>query len=247
MAAYWPFTQADKEKHNIRETTPFGPQPDGSFHGGNDYAPADHATDINLIASQGGMLSRGTDGNGGLWQYIKGIDGRGYLNVHLSKFLRSDGKVNAGDVIGIMGKTGHATGIHDHFVVRANFNDESSAVDADKQGLLYFGGLNFMATLHLAASFVTKAPLSLYPQPDQQNAYPGISIPTGTKFDEVVITNASGKDYFGNSTWVQVSYGGKVGWIPEYYVTYLKTDCSVVEAQLTVANKKIADASAILK
>jgi murein DD-endopeptidase MepM/ murein hydrolase activator NlpD len=245
MVAYWPFTLADKQKHNIRETTKYNPP----THNGVDEAPADHAKDIPIIASQEGELITDTESTGNRYTYIRGIDGRGYGNSHCSSFLKTSGHVIAGEKIAIMGMTGIATGIHTHFWIRANYKDDDSFVNPDTQNLQFIDNSypSDMATVHNAASFVTKAPLSLYPQPDQINPYPGIGIPTGTRFDVQTIVNASGKDYFGNNTWIQVTVSGKTGWIPEYYIAYSKADCSVVEAQLAVANKKINDAVKILQ
>lgn len=135
--AYYPFTKSDKDKYGIRVTSPYGMRASG-FHGGTDYAPRIKNTNIPIIASEEGTVSTGRDSFGGLWSYVRGKSGRGYLSVHHSKFLKTKGPVKAGEAIAIMGTTGHSTGIHTHFEIRKDANNKSSKVDPEKQGLTYF-------------------------------------------------------------------------------------------------------------
>lgn len=60
---------------------------------------------------------------------IHGDDGLFYLYAHLDKmFVKQMDVVYNGDVIGIMGSTGHSTGAHLHFEIRKTF-DFGSQID----------------------------------------------------------------------------------------------------------------------
>lgn len=94
------------------------------FHGGLDLVGT--KTDEVVSVSNGTVLwsQMVTDKSNPTWQWgnyvaVRGDDGNTIYYCHLSKRLVSAGQsVKAGDIIGIMGSTGHSTGPHLHFEVR---------------------------------------------------------------------------------------------------------------------------------
>ena len=138
MTSYYPFTEKTKKDFGIKKTSGYGPR-GGGYHSGIDYAPSKNRDDdIELIASHDGELSVGTDKNGGHWEYIKGTDGKGYLTVHSKKWILKSGTVKAGEVIALMGTTGHSTGVHVHFETRANYGIVTSHIDPESLDLKYY-------------------------------------------------------------------------------------------------------------
>ena len=82
---------------------------------------------VNIYASAEGevILSRSGGWNGGYGSYIilKHDNGTQTVYGHLSQTLVSEGEtVTQGEVIGKMGRTGHATGVHLHFEIRGARN-----------------------------------------------------------------------------------------------------------------------------
>jgi murein DD-endopeptidase MepM/ murein hydrolase activator NlpD len=88
------------------------PEPGGGFHWhqGDDIMAA---TGTPIVAPFDGVASVSHSQLGGLGVYVHGEYGYAY-NAHLSA-LGSLGPVEAGDVIGYVGSTGHSSGPHDHF------------------------------------------------------------------------------------------------------------------------------------
>jgi murein DD-endopeptidase MepM/ murein hydrolase activator NlpD len=88
------------------------PEPGGGFHWhqGDDIMAA---TGTPIVAPFDGVASVSHSQLGGLGVYVHGEYGYAY-NAHLSG-LGSLGPVEAGDVIGYVGSTGHSSGPHDHF------------------------------------------------------------------------------------------------------------------------------------
>ena len=88
------------------------PEPGGGFHWhqGDDITAA---TGTPIVAPFDGVASVSHSTLGGLGVYVHGEYGYVY-NAHLSR-LGSLGPVEAGDVIGYVGSTGHSSGPHDHF------------------------------------------------------------------------------------------------------------------------------------
>lgn len=102
-----------------------------SFHEGIDIAKP--AGGIVRAAGSGKVRAGGRMGGCGIGIVIEHGDGVSTRYCHLSTVLvRSGARVNAGDDIGKMGKSGHATGLHLHFEVR----DHGIAVDPVER--LYF-------------------------------------------------------------------------------------------------------------
>lgn len=80
---------------------------------------------VDMIAAKGtptyapvtGDVSFGSDGLGGLSWYLWGDDGNFYYGTHLSAFGPRAGRVNAGELIGYVGRTGNASIDHLHFEI----------------------------------------------------------------------------------------------------------------------------------
>jgi len=80
-----------------------------------------------ILASADGevIISKNSGWNGGYGDYIvvKHANGTQTLYAHLSQSLVSVGQaVKQGDIIGAMGSTGKATGVHLHFEIRGAKN-----------------------------------------------------------------------------------------------------------------------------
>ena len=74
-----------------------------------------------IFAAQSGLVAyTGQDFHGfGRLILIEGANGLATFYAHLSRFRVKQGQhVHAGDLIGEMGRTGHASGVHLHFEVR---------------------------------------------------------------------------------------------------------------------------------
>ena len=66
----------------------------------------------------------------GNYLVIKQDNGYHTLYAHLSKKLVNEGdKVSKGQLIGIMGQTGYATGVHLHFAVWEGYPYQSNSVN----------------------------------------------------------------------------------------------------------------------
>ncbi|WP_413581532.1 M23 family metallopeptidase [Bdellovibrio sp. HCB288] len=76
-----------------------------------------------ILAAQGGtVIYAGREFKGyGKMVLIESGDGWATLYAHFDKILVSEGqKVRKGEVVGAMGRTGRATGVHLHFEIRKN-------------------------------------------------------------------------------------------------------------------------------
>ncbi|WP_199616945.1 M23 family metallopeptidase [Paenibacillus alkalitolerans] len=74
-----------------------------------------------LAADNGKVVHAGTDGGYGKSVIIDHKNGYRTLYAHLSKISVKEGQtVEKGDKIGVMGDTGHSTGVHLHFEVHVN-------------------------------------------------------------------------------------------------------------------------------
>jgi murein DD-endopeptidase MepM/ murein hydrolase activator NlpD len=88
------------------------PEPGGGFHWhqGDDIMAA---MGTPILAPFDGVASVSHSALGGLGVYVQGEHGYVY-NAHLS-LLGTLGEVEAGEVVGYVGSTGHSSGPHDHF------------------------------------------------------------------------------------------------------------------------------------
>jgi murein DD-endopeptidase MepM/ murein hydrolase activator NlpD len=99
-------------------SSPFGPRA-GSYHHGLDLA-ANAGTPIHAARS-GTVLLAGVVTGYGNTVILKHPDGTRTLYGHCSKLLVHPGQlVGQGDVIGLVGSTGHSTGPHLHFEIIVN-------------------------------------------------------------------------------------------------------------------------------
>lgn len=112
-------------------TNPITGQPN-EWHGGLDLV----STDRTVRAAVGGRVALSqivTDRGDATWQWgnyvaILGDDGNVIYYCHLAeRRVEANQRVEAGDVIGIMGTTGYSTGIHLHFEVRDSANRQIDA------------------------------------------------------------------------------------------------------------------------
>lgn len=112
-------------------TNPITGQPN-EWHGGLDLV----STDRTVRAAVGGRVALSqivTDRGDATWQWgnyvaILGDDGNVIYYCHLAeRRVEANQRVEAGDVIGIMGTTGYSTGIHLHFEVRDGANRQIDA------------------------------------------------------------------------------------------------------------------------
>jgi murein DD-endopeptidase MepM/ murein hydrolase activator NlpD len=112
-------------------TNPITGQPN-EWHGGLDLVSADRT----VRAAVGGRVAVSqivTDRANATWQWgnyvaILGDDGNVIYYCHLAeRRVEANQRVEAGDVIGIMGTTGYSTGIHLHFEVRDQANRQIDA------------------------------------------------------------------------------------------------------------------------
>ena len=111
----WPVTFT----HNI--TSPYGERW-GTFHNGIDIAgEVSYGQDI--LASDGGIVTRAGDLNDGYGNYVIVDHGNGYktLYAHASKLCVQVGqRVSKGQKLGEIGSTGFSTGPHLHFEILYN-------------------------------------------------------------------------------------------------------------------------------
>ncbi|HVF18771.1 MAG TPA: peptidoglycan DD-metalloendopeptidase family protein, partial [Mycobacteriales bacterium] len=95
-------------------TSPYGRRW-GRMHEGLDFG-AGHGSPVKA-AFDGVIVGAGYEGGYGKQIRIRHAGGITTTYSHLSKFVRTGGRVKAGDVIGKIGSTGSSTGPHLHFEV----------------------------------------------------------------------------------------------------------------------------------
>ncbi|MCW2777400.1 MAG: peptidase, partial [Frankiales bacterium] len=99
-------------------TSPFGHRW-GRLHAGLDFG-APFGSPIRAVMA-GTIIDAGySTGGYGNFVHVQHADGTVTSYNHMSKILRRGGTVQAGDVLGLIGSTGHSTGPHLHFEVRIN-------------------------------------------------------------------------------------------------------------------------------
>ena len=92
-----------------------------SAHTGQDFA-APEGTPIHAVGD-GKIIFAAYDGSYGNKIVIQHPDGTVTWYAHMSSFIRTSGTVQAGDIIGRIGSTGHVTGPHLHLEVRPGGGD----------------------------------------------------------------------------------------------------------------------------
>ena len=103
-------------RHDISDS--FGaPRPGSRRHNGNDVFAKRGTT---VIASAGGTIRFANGKVAGNAFYLEGDDGTTYYGAHLQEFAVGEGRVERGQVIGRVGRTGNAevTPPHLHFEVK---------------------------------------------------------------------------------------------------------------------------------
>ncbi len=97
-------------------TSPFGHRW-GRLHAGLDFG-APYGSAIRAVMA-GTIIDSGYNAGGyGNFVHVLHEDGAVTTYNHMSRILRRGGSVDAGDVLGYIGSTGHSTGPHLHFEVR---------------------------------------------------------------------------------------------------------------------------------
>ena len=69
-------------------------------------------------AVMGGTVSYAVESAGGNAAYLYASNGNVYYYAHMSQFVGGNRAVTQGQVIGLLGQTGNATGPHLHFEIR---------------------------------------------------------------------------------------------------------------------------------
>ncbi len=94
----------------------------GRMHQGIDIAHRDNERAV-IKAAKGGIVTEASYHRGGYGNLVIVDHENGYVTyyAHLSSFAIKEGeRVEAGQLLGQMGRTGHATGYHLHFEIRHN-------------------------------------------------------------------------------------------------------------------------------
>lgn len=95
----------------------------GHMHKGIDIARTDRSTSPPIFAAEDGVVQTAGFNNGGYGNMVTINHGNGIstLYAHMASLSVKPGQqVKRGDQIGVMGTTGHSTGIHLHFEVHEN-------------------------------------------------------------------------------------------------------------------------------
>ena len=96
-------------------TDNYGPRGSGFHYGIDMFA----ATGTPLVAVKAGTVRYvPNEGAGGNTVYLSANDGNVYFYAHLSSFVGGDRSVAQGEIIGLVGATGNASGPHLHFEIR---------------------------------------------------------------------------------------------------------------------------------
>ena len=96
-------------------TDSYGPRGSGFHYGIDMFAPMGTP----LVAVKAGSVRFvPNEGDGGNTVYLSADDGNVYFYAHLSSFVGGARSVAQGEVVGLVGMTGNATGPHLHFEIR---------------------------------------------------------------------------------------------------------------------------------
>lgn len=118
-------------------TEPYSPQ---NPHKGTDFA---YIPDNRIYAPfDGKVIVKPLNGNDGNAIYMTDPEGRLHGFLHMSQFLVIDGQqVQDGQIIGLMGNTGFAEGVHLHWAVKQNnaFIDPLSIVTEEQEPMFNEG------------------------------------------------------------------------------------------------------------
>jgi murein DD-endopeptidase MepM/ murein hydrolase activator NlpD len=92
----------------------------GRRHQGNDIASG---AGLSVVAVVDGAVSFKSGNRQGRGAYVRGEDGFEYRYYHLSEYVGPPRRVTRGEVIGTVGNTGNAGGIHTHFEVHPGWSE----------------------------------------------------------------------------------------------------------------------------
>ncbi|MCH3972247.1 MAG: M23 family metallopeptidase [Oscillospiraceae bacterium] len=142
----------------------------GKFHYGLDISGSD-AMGQPIYAADGGTVQVAGYDEGGYGNYIMIDHGNGFCSIygHASKLLVAQGaKVAQGQLIALVGSTGHSTGAHCHFEVHKNGEkiDPTNLVNADSAKAVSYLGQKLTAeqitAMSTAAQNTAKTSLASY-------------------------------------------------------------------------------------
>lgn len=114
IVVYWP-------TKSRRITSKFGPRELSSdgFHDGIDIGAVVPGDNDDILAAQDGVVARSYYSSSYGNCIVINHGGFSTLYAHLhSRLVKAGQEVTTGDKIGLMGTTGHSTGVHLHFEVR---------------------------------------------------------------------------------------------------------------------------------
>lgn len=118
----------NKPSNQYKAAAPKGVTYSTGSHGGVDVV----LKNDNVPSFSSGTVVRTRTGNKGFGNYVVVKDNRGFYNyyAHLNSISVKEGqKVNEGDILGIQGETGQATGKHLHLEIRSDMNDPTSTMN----------------------------------------------------------------------------------------------------------------------
>lgn len=121
----------NKPSNQYQAAAPKGVTYTNGRHGGIDVV----LKNDNVPSFSSGTVVRTRTGNTGFGNYVVVKDNRGFYNyyAHLNSISVKEGQqVNEGDILGIQGQTGQATGKHLHLEIRSDMDDPTSTMNPSK-------------------------------------------------------------------------------------------------------------------
>jgi murein DD-endopeptidase MepM/ murein hydrolase activator NlpD len=91
----------------------------GRLHEGNDLMSAGGVPVVAVVDGAVAFKSGNRQGKGA---YLRGADGNEYWYFHLNSYVGEPRVVRQGDVIGIVGESGNAGGVHTHFEIHPGWD-----------------------------------------------------------------------------------------------------------------------------
>lgn len=230
---YYPISKPDWDKYKCSVSYTYG-QHGTTRHDGIDYCPNNPGNAaVPIIAPMDGYCNQWKDGNGALYSWI--VNGNIISNqVHYRELVGGSRQVKAGDVVGIMGMTGNATGVHLHWGVKVN----GVFINPDSLNPIFFNSQpsTEMVTLENNLNCTTTNTVSMNVRQTPNTTAPIVDhVAPNTNFTTKIV--ASGDAVNGNTNW----YKYNNGYINQAYVKENPADCSAIQAQLTAEQAKNVD------
>jgi len=250
MPYYFPYTEKDKNKYQIRQTQGFTAK-----HRGRDLAPKIKVSGIHIIASCDGSIRSGNVPNAeGRYCIINDGKGVEIYTGHHATIIKKSGHVRAGDIIATFGSTGNSSGMHTHMQVKKN----GRIVDPYSLNLKYFNSStdNEMIetgyeNLQIRLKTTNTSPMNHRSEPATSSpARPKKIAPSGTIYTSMKIAKGSvvtrnGVKY---DQWYFINNINDApdvwGWVSGAYITTnigAGEDCSGVEAELEACIKRSSE------